>query len=95
MECDPTLDNGVPCVCIYSYSIVVSTVEFLVFTGCVVYFFVASRKIKKKVEGTTYVLIALFMTAFLLHYVFLIYSYSGPMGCRKIYPGTSYVCFAP
>ena len=43
-ECDPTTNNGVPCVCIFEYSIVISTIEFMCFLGCLVAFFVGNCK---------------------------------------------------
>ena len=42
--CDPRKDNGVPCVCIFEYSIVMSSIEFIIFLGCLVAFFIANYK---------------------------------------------------
>lgn len=37
----------------------------------------------------------LFLTAFLVHYVFVVFSYRGNNNCRKIVAATSYICFLP
>ena len=44
--CDPRKDNGVPCVCIFEYSIIMSSIEFIIFLGCLVAFFIANYKKK-------------------------------------------------
>ena len=84
-----------PCVCIFNYTIILSSIEFFTFIISVAIFYFLSLKKKKKIDTVTKTLIILFLTAFLFHYGFVIYAYTGPSGCRKIYSGTSYICFIP
>ena len=94
-ECDPKLNNGVPCVCIFEYSIIVTAIEFMTFLGCLTAFFIANCKKKQKVDLKSAILILLFIGAFMLRIVYLSYSYAGPNKCRKIQRATSYICFLP
>lgn len=94
-ECDPKLNNGVPCVCIYRYSIIVTAIEFMTFIGCLVTFLIASFKKRQKLDFKSCILISLFLCAFTVRIVYLGYSYAGPNKCRKIQRATSYVCFIP
>ena len=95
MQCDPNTDNGLPCVCIKTYQVVLANIEAGCYLACLVSFFIATWKRKKRIDMRTAVLIFFVCTAFSLHLVFEFWVYFGPNGCRKIAPGTSFFCFAP
>jgi len=95
LSCDPNVDNGVPCVCTFEYSMVVSSIEIVVFMVAVAAFLLTRLKKKIKIDFRSIALCTLLSLAFLMHYSFVLYVFVGPMGCRKIKEITSYICFAP
>jgi len=95
LECDPKNNTGVPCLCIFPYTIVLSTLETISFILAVAAFVYTRRRKKIKIDKRSVVLCILFLTAFLMHYIVLLYTYAGPYNCRKIRPITSYIVFAP
>ena len=94
-ECDPNTNNGVPCVCIFEYSIIISAIEFIIFLGCLIAFFVGTCKKGQKVDLKSGILISLFISAFIVRISYLSYYFAGPNKCRKIQRLTSYICFLP
>lgn len=89
------MDNGVPCVCIYTYMVAFASTEVVMFLSCLVILFIANVRKKQRIDKKAWLLFSLFSLAFFGHYSFVLYSYAGETHCRKIVPITSYICFLP
>ena len=77
-DCDPDSNNGVACLCIFNYTVAFASIEFIAYIGCLGMFFFLSCKKKRKQDRKSYVLLFLFLLAFIIRLIFIVYAHSGP-----------------
>ena len=94
-ECDPSLDNGVPCSCMFIYEMIFASTELILFFGALLILFYKSIKRKKKIVLRTGLLIVFFSLAFVIRFSYVVWAYSGPNNCRSMITGISFWAFAP
>lgn len=77
------------------YMIMLASLEIVIFIICFILFIYGTCKKGKRVDAKTCFLLVMFSIAYAVHYVFLIYAFSGPEGCRAMHPSTSFIFFLP
>jgi len=93
--CNVSLDNGVPCVCIFDYQLIFACVELAIFGLALALFLFKSCRKQKKIDLKQSFLVFTLVLTFSLRFGFLLYVYSSPTQCRRMYFQTSYLVFAP